>query len=146
MKEEFLTKEERDLISSAVREAECTTAGEIRFVLVSNSKKFESVHAHAVEAFGKYGLNNTIHKTGILIFLSVEEKGIEILADSGINAKVEQKVWDDMITKLAENIRSGGTCKGICDLIKEVGDLLTTHSPIQPGDKDELSNEVVVEE
>lgn len=146
MNKDFLTKEERDLISSAVSKAEGTTAGEIRVVVVSNSKKFESVHAHAVEAFGKYGLNNTIDKTGILIFLSVEEKRIEILADSGINAKVEQETWDTMVTKLAENIRSGGTCKGICDLVKEVGELLTVHFPIQPEDKDELSNEVMVEE
>ena len=146
MNKDFLTKEERDLISSAVSEAESTTAGEIRVVVVANSLRFKNVHAHAVESFAKYGLHNTINKTGILIFLSVEEKRIEILADEGINAKVEQNVWDDMVTKLAENIRKNGTCKGICDLVKEVGKLLTTHFPIQPGDKDELSNEVVVEE
>ena len=143
---DFLTTEERELISQAVQSAESTTAGEIRVVVVGNSKKFESVHKHAVEAFGKYGLHNTIDKTGVLIFLSVEEKRIEILADSGINAKVEQKTWDTMVTKLAENIRSGGSCKGICDLVKEVGELLTLHFPIQPGDENELSNEVVVEE
>ena len=142
----FLTTEERELISQAVQSAESTTAGEIRVVVVSNSQRFKNVHAHAVESFAKYGLHNTIDKTGILIFLSVEEKRIEILADSGINAKVEQEVWDDMVVKLAENIRSGGTCKGICDLVKEVGELLTIHFPIQPEDKDELPNEVVVEE
>lgn len=143
---DFLTTEEGKLISQAVQSAESTTAGEIRVVVVANSLRFKNVHAHAIESFAKYGLHNTIDKTGVLIFLSVDEKRIEILADEGINAKVEQETWDTMVTKLAENIRNNGTCKGICDLVEEVGELLTIYFPIQPDDKNELSNEVVVEE
>lgn len=146
MNKEFLTQEERAIIAEAVKNAESTTAGEIRVVVVANSQKFKSVRAHGAESFKKYGLNNTIDKTGILIFLSIEERRIEILADSGINAKVEQETWDTMVAKLAESIRNGGICQGICDLVKEVGELLTLHFPIQSDDINELPNEVIVEE
>jgi len=145
-KTEFLTTEERELISQAVQSAESTTAGEICVVVVASSRRFKNVRAHAVESFAKYGLHNTIEQTGVLIFLSVEEKRIEILADKGINEKVEQFTWDNMLNGLIIKIRQDGTCKGLCDVVAEVGKYLTAHFPIQPGDDNELANEVVVEE
>jgi putative membrane protein len=141
----FLTTDEYAQIAAAITEAEETTAGEIRVVVVSNSKKFESVRKHAEDAFRKYGLQNTIDATGVLIFISVEEKRIEILADKGINEKVEQSTWDAMVNGLIIKIRQNGTCKGLCDLVAEVGKYLTEYFPIQPDDKDELPNEVIVE-
>jgi uncharacterized membrane protein len=145
-KTEFLTQEERDLIAAAVNTAEETTAGEIRVVVVSNSKKYEGdVRKNAEEAFRKYGLQNTKDGTGVLIFLSVEERRIEILADKGINEKVAQSTWDAMINGLIIKIRQNGACQGICDVVAEVGKYLTEHFPIQPDDVNELSNEVIVE-
>lgn len=148
-KTEFLTQEERDRITTAVNTAEETTAGEIRVVVVANSKKYEGdnhIRKHAEKAFRQYGLQNTKDATGVLIFISVEEKRIEILADKGINEKVEQSTWDNMLNGLIIKIRQNGTCQGICDLVAEVGKYLTAHFPIQPGDENELSNEIVVEE
>jgi putative membrane protein len=145
-KTEFLTQEERDRISAAVNAAEETTAGEIRVVVVSNSKKYEGdVRKNAEEAFRKYGLQNTKDATGVLIFLSVEERRIEILADKGINEKVAQSTWDAMINGLIIKIRQDGTCQGICDVVTEVGKYLTEYFPIQPDDVNELSNEIIVE-
>ncbi|MFA7717137.1 MAG: TPM domain-containing protein [Candidatus Absconditabacterales bacterium] len=147
-KKNFLTKKEKKTITDMVAQAEKTTAGEIRVVIVGNSKSFKGdnpVYAHAVEAFHKYGLGNTKDKTGVLIFLSVGERRIEILADEGISAKIEQSTWDSMVAKLIERIRSGNTCNGICEVVKQVGTLLTSHFPIQPDDKNELPNEVIVE-
>jgi putative membrane protein len=141
----FLTTDEYAQIAAAITEAEETTAGEIRVVVVSNSKNFESVRKHAEDAFRKYGLQNTVDATGVLIFISVEEKRIEILADKGINEKVEQSTWDAMVNGLIIKIRQNGTCKGLCDLVTEVGKYLTEYFPIQPDDKDELPNEVIVE-
>ncbi len=148
MSKEFLTKEEQQLITSAVANAETTTAGEIRVVVVGDSKKYKGenpVRTHAIEAFHKYGLANTKDKTGVLIFLSVKEQRIEILADEGINAKVEQKTWDQLIKKLIMSIRLGETCKGICEVVEQVGEILTLYFPIQADDKNELPNEVIIE-
>jgi uncharacterized membrane protein len=145
-KTEFLTQEERDLITTAVNTAEETTAGEIRVVVVPSSRRFKNVRAHAEKAFRQYGLQNTKDATGVLIFISVEEKRIEILADKGINEKVEPFTWDNMLNGLIIKIRQDGTCQGIVDLVDEVGKYLTAHFPIQPGDDNELSNEVVIEE
>ena len=148
MKLRFLTKKEMKLITAAVGEAEKSTAGEIRVVVAKNSRKFKSenpVYDHAVSAFHKYGLTNTKDKTGVLIFLSIKEHRIQILADTGINAKVEQTVWDSMVSHLATNIVEGNTCPAIIDVVKKSGEILAQHFPIQSGDVNELPNEVVVE-
>ena len=146
MNKNFLTQEEKNWISYAIEQVEQTTAGEIRVVVVNNTKKFKTVRAAAEKAFFKYGLNTTVDQTGVLIFLSVEEKRIEILADTGINAKVEQSTWDALIDKLAIKIRDGHPGQGICDLVAEIGVVLTQHFPIQPDDDDELSNDVIIED
>ncbi len=143
--EEFLTEEEKTRIQEAIAKAEETTAGEIRVVVANNSKNFESTRKHAEEAFRRYGLHLTKDQTGILIFISVEEKRIEILADKGIDAKVPQFTWDNMVNRMIIRIRSNATCQGICELVQEAGKLLTTHFPIQPDDVNELPNEVIEE-
>lgn len=148
IKLKFLTKKEMAQITAAVGEAETTTAGEIRVVVAKNSRKFKGenpVYDHAVSTFHKYGLTNTKDKTGVLIFLSIKERKIQILADTGINAKVEQTVWDSMVSHLASNIHEGKTCQAIIDVVKKTGEILTQHFPIQDGDKNELPNEVTVE-
>lgn len=135
-------------ITAAVGEAEKTTAGEIRVVVAKNSRKFKGenpVYDHAVAAFHQYGLANTKDKTGVLIFLSIKERKIQILADTGIDTKVEQQTWDLMVQHLSINIREGNACKAICDVVHQVGEVLNMHFPIQQDDKNELSNEAVVE-
>ena len=149
MEKEFLTDEDRASIREAVTNAESTTAGEIVVVVVKDSASFNGinpVYSHAVQAFYKHGLKNTKDKTGVLIFLSLQEKQIQILADEGINQKVTQKVWDDMVTQLAENIMSGNACSGLCEIVSKVGEILTLKFPINADDHNELSNDVVMEE
>jgi putative membrane protein len=114
--------------------------------VVTNTKKFKSVRAAAEKAFFTHGLQNTVDKTGVLIFLSVEERKIEILGDEGINAKIEQSTWDSFVEKLAIKIREGQPAQGICDLIAEIGVILTQYFPIQPDDENELSNDVIIED
>ncbi len=143
--EKFLTKKEMAQITAAVGEAEKTTTGEIRVVVAKNSRKFKTVYDHAVAAFHQYGLANTKDKTGVLIFLSIKERKIQILADTGINEKVQQTVWDFMVQQLSTNIREGNTCNAICEVVDHVGELLTLHFPMQSNDTNELPNDVIVE-
>lgn len=148
MNQTFLNNEEQSRIGEAVSNAESTTAGEIRVVVVKKSscKGDDPVYANAVKAFNKYGLHTTKDKTGILIFLSIEEQEIKILADEGINTKIEQHIWDGMVLNLVQKIHAGHTCDGICEVVKQIGELLTLHFPIQPDDTNELPNKIVIEE
>ncbi|NJL28397.1 MAG: hypothetical protein HC897_11170, partial [Thermoanaerobaculia bacterium] len=75
--------------------------------LVSADVLGRRVEARAAEAFAKKRSFVTRERTGILIFLAMFERRVTVLADSGINARVEPGEWDALATKLAAGIRAG---------------------------------------
>ncbi|HCB51272.1 TPA: hypothetical protein DEP21_01670 [Patescibacteria group bacterium] len=146
--EGFLSQDDLETINSAVSEAEKTTAGEIVVAIKPHSRwyclKKNPIYAHAVHLFQVYGLKKTRDKTGILIFLSMAEQELQILADTGINAKVDPGLWQEYSDDLIVAIQAGSPCEGICQLVKKIGEVLTQYFPINPDDINELSNEVRV--
>ena len=67
-----------------------------------------------------------------------------ILADSGINEKVEQAVWDVMRDEMQTEFQLGHYLEGIIKTIEKVGNLLSQHFPIKHDYTNELSNKVIV--
>jgi len=144
----FLSDDELLRISNRIKKAEKTTAGEICVSIkehrtFSNRKK--SVHQLAEEEFFKLGIHNTRDKTGILIFILLEGRGFQILADSGINEKVPANTWDSIKDEMQEMFQKGSFCDGIIYGIEKVGKILSEHFPIKPDDTNELSNRVNID-
>lgn len=94
--------------------------------------------------FHREGLDATKDKTGILIFLSVEEHQAVVLGDKGINEKLKPEVWSKVIATILEGARKKQLAQKLEEAIRTCGHLLHQHFPIQPGDKNELPNHVVV--
>lgn len=143
----YLTDDELLRISNKIKEAEKTTAGEIR-VSIKEKKTLlssSSIYELAKKEFYKLGVDKTRDKTGILLFLLLESKQFYILADEGINEIVSENTWDGIKDKMQIMFRKGDFCKGIIFGINEVGSLLTKHFPIKPDDTNELSNKVVLD-
>ncbi len=115
-----------------------------RFFSTSGEIK-EEVHQRAIEAFFKNNLHTTQFRTGILIMISLLEKRVEILADSGINEKVKKKQWKGTVEVLSARIRKGEIVDGMVQAISECGILLAEHFPIQEGDVNELSDSLVTD-
>lgn len=146
--ENILSKEDLQIIANTVGEAERTTSGEIVVSIKPHSKWFrfkkDPVYYHAVRVFYSKKLHKTKDRTGILIFLSIEERRLQILADRGINEKVHPELWQNYATTLVDDIKRGRACYGISNIVREVGNVLTQYFPIKPGDINELPNEVVI--
>ena len=100
------------------------------------------VKQRAIGHFVEAGLANTKDRTGILIFISYQEKRIELLADTGINELIPKEKWNDIVENLVKNIRNKNTGEGIVKAIDECGKLLSKHFPIKPDDTNELSNDI----
>ena len=66
-----------------------------------------------------------------------------MLADRGINLKVAQGTWDEVVHIITAGIKSGQACDAFCNAIGRCGDILATHFPRQADDKDELPNRLV---
>jgi putative membrane protein len=113
-----------------------------RFV-AAKDRITEAVHTLALASFSQHGLHYTRDHTGILILVSLLEHRVEVLADRGINAKVEAGTWQEVVNDLTAGLKSGQACDGFCKAITRCGEILATHFPRQSDDKDELPNRLV---
>jgi putative membrane protein len=85
------------------------------------------VYQRAAEVFIEEEIFTTRDRTGILIFLSLFERRVLVVGDSGINAKVEQSEWNEIVQRVVAGMRSGKTADGLIDAIKRCGLILQQH-------------------
>lgn len=101
------------------------------------------VEARAAEAFVEEEVFLTRERTGILIFLALFEHRVTVLADSGINARVEPGEWDALASKLAAGIRSGHAGGALLEAVQHCGRLLELGGVARrDDDRDELADHV----
>ena len=115
----------------------------IKHFVASKERITEAVHTLALASFSEHGLHYTRDHTGILILVSLLEHRVEVLADRGINAKVETGTWQEVVNVLTEGLKSNLACDAFCKAIARCGEILATHFPRQADDQDELSNRLV---
>ena len=114
--------------------------------LVPKRDIVHAVHLRALAAFTAHGLHHTRARNGILIFVSLLERRVEILADRGVNEKVEPGTWDEIVKLLTLALKSGDACAGLCAAIERCGDILGSHFPRTAADRNELEDKLVTEE
>jgi putative membrane protein len=110
---------------------------------ISKREMEEEVREAAVTAFFTQGLYRTRDATGILIYISVLERKVWILADHGINAKVPEGHWSSLVTAITAGIRRKQAAAAICEAVAAVGAILETHFPVQRNDRNELQNVII---
>jgi putative membrane protein len=113
--------------------------------LIPNQRIGDAVELRSLAAFTGQGLHHTKAETGILIFVSVFEHRVIVLADRGINEKVEVGTWEEIVSIIAAGLKSGRACDGLCKAIERCGEILAQHFPRAADDRDELSNKLVTE-
>ncbi|MDH3911876.1 MAG: hypothetical protein OEU09_11315, partial [Rhodospirillales bacterium] len=97
----------------------------------------------AREQFLAQGLHRTEGRTGVLLFVSLAERYVEVLADSGINDKVEAGTWDGLVASFVAKVKTDQVAEGFLEAVATCGALLAEHFPKPPGNKDELPNHLV---
>lgn len=78
----------------------------------------------AENAFLEEEIFNTRHRTGIMIFISLFEHEVIVMADRGISKVVEQREWDHIVEDLVKHIRQGNFIEGIEASVKRCGEIL----------------------
>ncbi|PIQ08953.1 MAG: hypothetical protein COW71_09000 [Ignavibacteriales bacterium CG18_big_fil_WC_8_21_14_2_50_31_20] len=134
-------------ISNKINETEKITSGEIRVAIKENIsilKSKKTLKDLATEEFYKLGMASTRDKTGILIYILLSKRQFYILADSGINEKVEQFTWDKIRDEMESEFKIGNYLNGVISTVSKVGNILSKYFPIKQDDTNELSNKVIV--
>jgi len=114
--------------------------------VTSSERLRRKVQLRAEQAFAQHSLSRTRQRTGVLLMVSLLERHVYVLPDSGIGPGITPAQWNDVveavITKLRESDIAGGFCAGI----ERCGVLLARACPAVPGDNpDELSNRLLQE-
>jgi putative membrane protein len=122
----------------------CTIPG-IKRLLLPKERVAEAVHLRSLAAFTGHGLHHTRSHTGILIFTSLFERRVVVLADRGINEKVEAGSWDEVVRIVTSGLREGETCNAFCKAVERCGEVLARHFPRSPDDSDELGDSLITE-
>ena len=102
-----------------------------------------NVHRRALVHFTESGTVNTVDRTGILFFISLRERRVEIIADEGINAEVSQADWDGILKNLLSDIKNGKAASGLERAILDCSGMLEKHFPVKGDDVNELPDGIV---
>ena len=115
----------------------------LRYRVVPPSIAEDAAHRAALAQFMAHGVHLTSARTGVLLYVCMVPRRIEVLADSGIHAKVSQESWETTVAQIASEARAGRLSEGLAAAIRTVGALLAQHFPRGPDDRNELPNRVI---
>jgi uncharacterized membrane protein len=136
------TSFDRERIRTAIEAAERRTSAEI---VVSVAPLFWGDAQKAAErAFVRLGIGSTRARNGVLILVVPRRRQFVVIGDDGIHARVGQSLWDRLASLLSDHFRRGAFTEGVVRAVGALADELEPLFPRQPGDINELPDEVDV--
>ncbi len=103
----------------------------------------EQVAETAYTAFHRHGLSRTRDHNGILIFVSLFERQVRIIADRAIDERIGSDTWQEIADTLARGIRGGALAGSVRSAVERCGEELAKHFPSRPDDTNELEDLIV---
>lgn len=98
---------------------------------------------NAMRQFLAHGIHGTADRSGVLLVVSLAEHHAQVVADAGINEKVQQSDWDEIVALLVDHAKQDRMGDGFVAAIAATGDLLALHLPPVDGDQNDLDDRLV---
>jgi putative membrane protein len=102
------------------------------------------VQKAAMQQFLAHGLHVTEARTGVLLFASVADHQVEMIADQGIHSRVDQGVWGDAVEALSQGLKRGDAAAGFEAAVGLCGAVLAEHFPPSSRDRNEIEDKLVI--
>ena len=139
----------RRAIQEAVKASERTHRGEIRFAVESRLDAASvwagrSARARALELFSGLGVWDTAENSGILVYVLLADRRVEIVADRGYTGRVTEEQWREICDTLEAAYREGRFREGSVESVHECARHAARLFPSEGSDANELADEVVV--
>jgi putative membrane protein len=115
----------------------------LRMALTPGATKSRRVARRALILFRAAAEKKTHGRTGVLIYLSLQERRAEIVADEAIHSKVDADVWGEAMTLLVEHVRDGKPGEGMALAVETVGGVLAAMLPKTLGDPNQISDRLL---
>jgi putative membrane protein len=98
----------------------------------------------AFQEFYANGLHKTEAATGVLLFVSLLERRVVVLADEGIDARADAGFWADTDQRILDGIRRGSLRDGLIAGIERAGERLAEQFPWKEGDRNEIPDRLIL--
>ena len=136
-------------IEQAIKASETAHTGEIRFVVEGALDgaplfKGQSAKERAIDVYSQLRIWDTEHNNGVLIYLLLADRHVEIVADRGIHAKVGSWGCEEICRSMETAFKQGNYEGGVVSGIQAVTPHLVKHFPAAGDDQNELPNKPVV--
>ena len=136
-------------VEQEIKASETAHFGEIRFAVegaLSGMPLYrnQSARERAIDVFSQLRMWDTEHRNGVLIYLLLADRSVEIVADRGVHAKTTAPEWEEICRNMETAYREGRYEEGTIDGIRAVSHLLTRHFPAGSARRNELPDKVVV--
>ncbi|MBY0384337.1 hypothetical protein K2X05_04185 [bacterium] len=118
----------------------------VRRWMTVRSEELEQCWKRAKIEFYENRLNQTEDNVGVLIYVSLLERVVIVMADKKIADQLPSDLWQNMVDQLVLGIKSKKMAEGFKKGLAECSSLLIKHFPVKLGDVNELPNRVVVKE
>jgi uncharacterized membrane protein len=138
-----------DRIEQAIKRGEASHSGQIRFVVegaLDGAPLFRNqpARARALDVFSHLRIWDTAHNNGVLIYLLLADRDVEIVADRGIDAKVGAEGWEAICRTIEAEFSAGRFERGVIGGIAAVSQELAKHFPPTGPHPNELPDKPVV--
>ena len=136
-------------IEQAIKAGEATHAGQVRFVVegaLDGAPLFhgQSARERALDIFGQLRIWDTAHNNGVLIYLLLADRDVEIVADRGIDARVGTAGWEKICAAMEADFRAKNFEAGAIGGIQAVSREMAKYFPRSGDGANELPDAPVV--
>lgn len=138
-----------DRIERAIQMSERSHTGQIRFIVESDLHPIDILgkktpNKRAMELFAQLGIWDTEQNNGVLIYLLLADKDVEIVADRGIHNLVGESGWHSICVEMESHFCKGDFEEGVLFGIKKIGGLMALHFPSDGDHVNELPDKPLV--
>ena len=136
-------------IEQAIKASESAHVGEIRFAVEGALDgaplyRGQSARERAIDLFSQLRVWDTQHNSGVLIYLLLADRDVEIVADRGIDAVVGSQAWTEVCHQMEAAFRQSNFERGVLGGVQAVTRHLVTHFPADGQNRNELPDTPVV--
>ena len=130
-------------IEQAIRRSEQLHDGEIRVAVEAALEPLhlwrgKTARERAIEVFAELGVWDTEHNNGVLLYLLLADRDVEIVADRGFNEKVTAADWEEVCRSMESSLREGRHAEAVLSGIEAISGLVALHFPPSTRGRNEL--------
>jgi len=136
-------------IEQAIKAGEATHSGQVRFVVEGSLDgaplfRDQPARERALDVFSQLRIWDTEHNNGVLIYLLLADRDVEIVADRGIDTHIGTAGWEKICVDMEAEFRAGNFERGVIKGIEAVSRQLAAYFPPHAGGRNELPDAPVV--